>query len=64
MMANNLILIVLIICVSSSADSLKLGNICKDEVFKNVENGIEVNSFYKIPQQVSLDHGNVEPKKN
>ena len=53
MMANKLILIALILFVSSSVDSLKLGNICKQDVFEY--NDLEVNSFYKIPQQVSLD---------
>ena len=53
MMTNKLILIVLILCVSSSVGSLKLENICKQYVFEY--NGLEVNSFYKIPQHVSLD---------
>ena len=52
-MTNKLILIGLILCVSSSVDSLKLGNICKPDVFKY--NGLVVNSFYKIPQHVSLN---------
>ena len=53
MKANKLILITLILYMSSSADSLKLGSICKQDVFNY--NGIEVNSFYKISQHVSLD---------
>ena len=52
-MTNKLILVALILCVSSSVDSLKLGNICKDGLFKY--NELEVNSFYRIPQHVSLD---------
>ena len=53
MVTNKLILIVLMLCVSSSVDSLKLGNICNQDVF--LYNGSEVNSFYKMPQHVSLD---------
>ena len=53
MMTNKLILIALILCVSSSVSSLKLENICKDDVFEY--NGLEVNSLYKISQHVSLD---------
>ena len=53
MVTNKLILIALILCVSSSVDSLKLGNICKDDVIEY--NGLEVNSFYKIAKNVSLD---------
>ena len=52
-MTNKLILIALILCVSSSVDSLKLTNICKDYVFEY--NGLKVNSFLKMPQKVSLD---------
>ena len=52
-MINKLILMASILCASSSVDSLKLGNICNDDVFKF--NGLEVNSFYKIRQHVSLD---------
>ena len=52
-MTNKLILVALLLCVSSSVDSLELGNICKQDVFKY--RGLEVNSFYKIPQNVSLD---------
>ena len=52
-MMTRFILIALILCVSSWVDSLKLGNICKNDVIDF--NGLEVNSFYKIPQQVSLD---------
>ena len=54
MMTNKLILITLILFVSSSVDSLKLMNICKEDVFEYI-NGIEVNSFYKIRQHVSLN---------
>ena len=50
-MTNKLILISLILCVISSVDSLKLGNLCKNDIFEY--KGIEVNSFYKTPQQVS-----------
>ena len=57
-MINKLIFIALILCVSSSVHSLKLGKICKDDEFK-VYNGLEVNSFYKIPDYVSLG-----PKKS
>ena len=46
-------LITLILFVSSSVDSLKLGNICKQDI--TTINGFKVNSFYKIPQNVSLD---------
>ena len=53
MMTDKLILILLIFFVSSSVDSLKLENICEDGVFEY--NGLEVNSFYKIPQHVGLD---------
>ena len=52
-MTDKLILILLIFFVSSSVDSLKLENICEDGVFEY--NGLEVNSFYKIPQHVGLD---------
>ena len=55
MKTNKLILIALILCVSSSVYSLELGTICKQDVFKNDVNGLEVNSFYKIRQKVSLD---------
>ena len=52
MMTNRLILISLILYMSSSVDSLKLGNICKQNVYSF--KGLEVNSFYKISQHVSL----------
>ena len=51
-MTNKLILVALILCVSSSVDSLKLSNICKKWV--PIYNELEVNSFYRIHQQVSL----------
>ena len=54
LLANKLISIALLLCVSSSVDSLKLGNLCKELVFTYF-NGVKVNSFYKIPQQVSLN---------
>ena len=53
MMTNKLILVALILCVSSSVGSLKLKSICNYEEFKY--NGLKVNSFYKIPQHVSLN---------
>ena len=49
MMTNKLILISLILCVSSSVDSLKLSDLSKYDVFEY--NGLEVNSFYKISKQ-------------
>ena len=52
-MTNKLILFALILCVGSSVGSLKLGNICKKDVFRY--DGLKVNSFYKIRQNVSLD---------
>ena len=52
-MTNKLILVALLLCVSSSVYSLELGNICKQDVF--TYRGLEVNSFYKIPQNVSSD---------
>ena len=52
MMTNKLSLISLILYVSSSANSLKLEDICKQDIFNY--NDIEVNSFYKIPQHVSF----------
>ena len=71
MMTNQLILIALILCVSSM-DSLKLSNICKQDTFEY--NGLVMNSFYKIPQRVSLDpnqdathyiiNSNVQSKNN
>ena len=51
-MNDKLILIALILCISSSVDSLKLTNICKDDVFEY--NGLKVNSFYKIRQHVRI----------
>ena len=57
MTTNKLSLIVLILFVSSSVDSLELRNICKEDVFRY--NGLEVNSFYKIPTHVSLDSNRV-----
>ena len=53
-MTNKLILVALILCVSSLVDSLKLGKICKHNVVRFYK-GLEVNSFYKISQHVSLD---------
>ena len=53
MMAVKLILTALILYASPTY-SLKLGEICKYDKFK-VYNGLEVKSFYKISQQVSLD---------
>ena len=58
MMTNMLILIGLILCVSSSVDSLELGKICFRDVFEYGRpgyNALEVNSFYRIPTSVSLD---------
>ena len=57
MLTNKLFLIALILCVSSSVDSLKLGNMCKINVFQYQDT--KVNSFYKIQQQVSLDPNGV-----
>ena len=53
MMTNKFVLIALILCVSSSVNSLKLGNLCKQDCGEYID--LEVNSFYKIPTQVSLD---------
>ena len=53
MMTNKLILVALILCVSSSVNSLKLGNLCKQDCGEYID--LEVNAFYKIPTQVSLD---------
>ena len=52
-MTNKLVFIALILFMSSSVYSLKLGNICMLDVFEY--NGLEVNTFYKLPTHVSLD---------